>query len=316
MNKNNTKPKTKFNNLLDVVKLFPTEKHCREYLEKLRWNGNIVCQKCGSDEKIYKINDGKLYKCSKCRKQFTVRVGTIFEDSPLPLQKWFMCIYLCTAHKKGISSWQLSRDLDVTQTTAWHMLHRVRYAIKTKSFNMPLNGIVEADETYWGAPEKNKHKSKRTKHSQGRNTETKTPIFGLVQRDGSLLVTPVPDVKGETLKGIIGDVVSKGSTIVTDEWGSYNGLHVDYTHLRVEHGRGEYVNGIAHTNTMEGFWSLLKRGIHGIYHQVSDKHLSRYCDEFSYRYNSRKITDIERFEFTLKNLAGRLTYSDLTQNKL
>src|ERR1019366_1458231 len=176
-----------------------------------------------------------------------------------------------------------------------------------------LSNIVEADETYYGGAEKNKHKDKKTKGTQGRNAETKTPIFGLVERQGKVIVAPVSDVKGNTLKGIINTTVMPNATIVTDEWGSYNGLSVNFKHLRVEHGKGEYVNGIAHTNTLEGFWSLLKRGINGIQHSVSKKHLHRYCDEYSYRYNNRKTIAVERFVTSLENLECRLTYQQLIQ---
>lgn len=303
----------KLNNIIDLIKMFPDEKSCREKLEYARWGGKIVCQKCGSDKKIYKINDGALYKCSVCRKQFTVRVGTIFEDSPLPLQKWFMALYLMTAHKKGISSLQLGRDIEVTQDTAWFMLHRIRFAVKTKSFNKPLRGIIEVDETYFGGAEKNKHKSKRVVHSQGRSTSSKTPIFGMLQREGELRVMPVEDVTGKTLKGIIKSSVEKSSIVISDEWKSYNNLK-QYLHLRVSHGKNQYVQGIAHVNTLEGFWSLLKRGINGIYHSVSSAHLKRYCDEYSYRYNTRKITDMERFNYTLSKVEGRLTYDHLTSS--
>ncbi len=246
-----------------------------------------------------------MLKCSDCRKPFTVRVGTIFEESALPLQKWFMAIYILTAHKKGISSLQLSRDINVTQKTAWFMLHRIRYAVKTKSFNKPLTGTVESDESCFGGVHSGK---------TGRGSENKVPVFGMVERGGEIRTMPVKDVKRKTLQSIIYTNVAKGSTIMSDEWWAYRGLSQDYIHHTIGHLKKEYVRGGIHTQTIEGFWSLMKRGINGIYHSVSPKHLQRYCDEYAYRYNSRKINDSERFVSTLGQLSGRLTYKKLIEN--
>jgi transposase-like protein len=304
---------TEFNNLMDVVKQFPTEKHCREYFEKLRWpDGKIVCQKCGSSEKIYKINEGAIYKCAKCRKQFTIKVGTIFEDSPLSLTKWFMATYLLTAHKKGISSIQLGKDIEVTQQTAWFMMHRIRFAIRQGSFEKPIDGVFEADESYFGGLESNKHQSKRTEGTQGRNTKKKTAVFGIAKRGGDVFTTPIKNVKKNTLQPLIKNMIEKGAIVITDELRSYSGLSVDYAHLTIDHGKGEYVRGFVDTNTMECFWSLFKRGVYGIYHQVSPKHLDKYCNEFTYRFNTRKLVDTDRFTKTLGKTDGRLDWIGLT----
>ncbi|HLE31994.1 MAG TPA: IS1595 family transposase, partial [Bacteroidota bacterium] len=186
----------KFTNLLDVANRFPDDKSCREFLEFSRWGTKPVCPHCGSVRKIYRINDGKLFKCADCRKQFTVRVGTIFEDSALPLQKWFMAVYLITAHKKGISSVQLGKDIGVTQKSAWFMLHRIRYAVRTKP-SKPLNGIVEADETYVGGkPRKGTLRNPSESglgNKRGRGT-TKTPVFGMVERGGRVSAQAVTNV--------------------------------------------------------------------------------------------------------------------------
>jgi transposase-like protein len=296
---------TKFNNFVDFGKRFPDEQSCREYLAHARWNGKPICPHCGYWEKIYKINDGKLYKCVRCKKQFTVRVGSIFEDSALPLQKWFMAIYILTAHRKGISSCQLARDIEVTQKTAWHMLHRIRYAIRTKSFDRPLEGIVEIDETYVGGQS----------HGQGRgySQPNKTPVFGMLERNGEVRAKPVLRTNAKTLMPIIRDNISRDATIMSDEYASYRKLKEEFKdHQTVEHYRKQYVrNGNIHTNNIENFWSLMKRGINGVYHWTSKKHLHRYTDEYAYRYNSRKITDIERFHMFFLYCSGRLTYEDL-----
>lgn len=293
-----------FNSLLDVVKRFPTEASCREYLEKIRWNDQPVCVHCGSMGKIYRMGDGKTLKCSDCRKQFSVKIGTIFEDSPLPLQKWFFAMFLVTAHKKGISSLQLSRDIQVTQKTAWFMLHRIRHAIQTEAFKVPLKNTVEADETYIGG--------KNRGGKRGRGSENKTPVFGMIERKGELKVMPVSKVDSKTLCSIIDKNVEKGATMMTDDWKAYAKLSERYLHHVVHHGQKEYVRGgDIHVNTLEGFWSLLKRGILGIYHQISTKHLHRYCEEFEYRYNTRGNQDAERFQDTMTKCEGRLMYKTL-----
>jgi len=183
------------------------------------------------------------------------------------------------------------------------MLGRLRYAIKTKSFNKPLEGIIEADETYIGGT---MHNGKR-----GRGSEKKTPVFGMAERGGNVLAMPVQKVNSSTLKGAIRQNVKQGSTIMTDEWTAYNGLSKEFSHKRVNHSEKEYVRGSVHVNTIEGFWSGLKRGVFGIYHHASPKHLHRYCDEFSYRYNTRRLSDAERFAATLLQVNGRLTYAQL-----
>jgi transposase-like protein len=303
--KNTTAPK--FNSLLDVIKCFPDEKSCREHLENIRWNGTPVCIHCGSTKKIYRINDGKLFKCADCKKQFTVRLGTIFEDSALPLQKWFMAIYLVMAHKKGISSVQLGKDIQVTQKTAWFVLHRIRYAIRTKSLNKPLGGIIEVDETSMGG--------KTHGQGVGYSQPNKTSVFGLKQRNGIVRAETVKRVNGETLKPIIRNHVSSDATIMSDEFGAYYGLNKEFKdHQIVVHSRKEYVRGNVHTNGIESFWALLKRGYIGTYHYMSPKHLDKYIDEFEFRLNSKDITDPLRFDTMLNHAEGRLSYKTLIAN--
>lgn len=303
--------KTRFNSLIQVITQFPNEQACLEHLVTLRWSDGITCPHCGSTRKFYTFKDNKTFKCADCRRKFTAKVGTIFEDSPLPLQKWFMAIYLISSHKKGISSVQLAKDIDVTQKTAWFMLQRLRYASKTKSFNRSLSNTIEMDETYIGGKEKNKHSDKKTKNSQGRSTKTKTPVVGMKERGGELRVSKVDDTKGKTVKNLLVDNVVIGSTVMTDEYMSYRGIGFIYDHLFVKHSKGEYVNGIIHTNGIENFWSILKRGIVGIYHHVTPKHLDRYLDEFSFRYNLRDMDEEERFNVLLSKVQGRLQYKEL-----
>jgi transposase-like protein len=296
--------KPEINNLLQLLNRFPTEESCREFLIQSRWGDKPVCVHCGSDENIYKIKGGKLLKCSECRKPFSVKIGTIFEDSALPLQKWFHAIFVVSAHKKGISSCQLARDISVTQKTAWHMLHRIRLTMTTNSFAKPLDGIVEVDETFVGG--KPRMFGKRGfPHDKG-------IAFGAVQRNGDARIQTIPDTKGNTLKEAVRENVSPESIVMTDNYKGYSGLKKEYKdHKVISHSTHKYVDGIIHTNTIEGFWSLLKRGIVGIYHHVSPEHLSRYCEEFEYRYNSRKRKDSERFDLLLSACDGRLTYKDL-----
>lgn len=294
--------------LFNLLERFQNEQDCRDYLEQIRWNGKPKCPHCSHDS-VYKFKDGKLWKCAKCRKQFTVKVGTIFEESNISLRKWFTAIYIISAHKKGISSLQLSKDIKVTQKTAWFMNHRIRYAMTSKSFLMGLNNIVEADETYIGGLSKNKHRSKRLK---GTGTANKTPIFGMVERKGEVRAVPVIKADTNTLTDIIRKNLDKRAVLMTDDHGAYRKIHREFEHLVVNHTEGEYGVGMIHTNTIEGFWSLLKRGIIGIYHQVSPKHLHRYCDEFSFRYNIRESSDGVKFIHTLNRAKGkRLKYQTL-----
>jgi len=302
----------KFKNLFDLLKYFKDESTCRDYLEQIRWNGQVICQykDCGHNH-VHKC--ATRYKCAKCKRMFSVRANTIFEDSHIPLQKWFAAIYLITSHKKGISSHQLHRDIGVTQKTAWFLNHRVRNSMGLTSTEQ-LSGTIEADETFIGGSEKNKHAHKRTDNNQGRSVKTKTPVAGVVQRGGELRAKKIANTNGYNLRPFVKENVAFGSTVNTDEWGGYNGLAQLFHHKRINHLTGEYVNGETHTNTMESFWALLKRGVYGIYHHVSDKHLQRYVDEFVFRYNSREFSEDTRFDMLLNNLLNPLTYKQLITN--
>lgn len=297
-----------FNSLLELLNYFKEESTCIEFLEQMRWKGQPKCPHCKC-KKVYRTNRG--FKCSdkECGKKFSAKVGTIFENSKIKLRLWYAAIYLCTAHKKGISSLQLHRDLGVTQKTTWFMLHRIREMIKQKTPQM-LEGEVQADETFVGGKNKNRHANKKVKESRGRSTKDKTPVLGMVNK-GKVTSQVVPDTNARTLKPIIDRMIRKGEIVVTDEWLGYKSVSSTQKHRVIKHKENEYIRDGFHTNAIEGFWSLLKRGIYCIYHNVSRDHLTRYCDEFSYRYNTREIKVCERFVHSMNNIEGRLTYKKL-----
>jgi transposase-like protein len=302
----------KFKTLIDVINYFQDETFCYQYLAELRWGGEPISPFTGSN-KVYKFKDGKTYKCAETRKKFNARTGTIFEDSKIPLKKWFVAIYLLTNHKKGISSLQLSKDLGITQKSAWFVLHRLRLASLTKEFRISkLKNKVEVDETYIGGKEKNKHNSKKTKGTQGRSLETKTAVLGMLERGGIVKTEVLRDAKSNTIQLHIMNNVLIGSNLMTDEYRAYNGLASFYNHSKVNHSTKEYVIGEAYTNTLEGYWSLAKRSVIGIYHFISKPHIHRYFAEFSFRYNTRELETSERFDYLLQNTVGRLTYKQLT----
>lgn len=297
-----------FNSLIQMMDTLHTEDDCRQYLEDMRWHGEPICPHCGSISKHhYKLTQNGefkgLYKCKDCRERFTVRIGTMFEDSNLPLKKWFYAIYIFLSHKKGISSVQLAKDIHVTQKTAWFMLSRIRKNMKDDDAN--FDDMTQADETYVGGKSRSHGNG-----TQGRSLKEKTPIFGMIS-NGKVYAQVVPNAKAETLLPIIDERVRKGSTIITDGLASYNGLSKNYIHKVIPHSEKIYAVDGFHTNSIEGFWSHLKRGIIGIYHMVSKKHLPKYCKEFVFRYNTRDISDGLRFNLFLQGITERLYYGEL-----
>lgn len=297
---------------IDVSRL--TENQARKILEDIRWPKGIYCPHCGSNHitkikaKSNKVRDGVI-QCNDCRKQFTVTVGTVMHRSHITLRQWVQAFYSMCTHKKGVSALQLQRNLGLrSYKSAWHLAHRIRAAMSQEPLASLLKGTVEVDETYIGGkPRKDKN------NKRGRGTK-KTPVMALVERNGNAISKPVENVTGSTLKGAIREMVDKKSTIMTDEYPSYQGIGSEFSggHGVVNHNLGEYVNGNISTNTAESFFALMKRGVHGTFHHISKQHLSRYCDEFSFRWNFRKVTDGERATEALKGIEGkRLTFREI-----
>jgi transposase-like protein len=282
----------------------------REYLESLHWPTGPVCPHCGSVEGIKKL-EGKstrpgVYKCNPCRKPFTVTVGTIFEDSKIPLNKWLLAFRLMASSKKGMSAHQLHRSLGITYKSAWFMAHRIREAMDDTASTGPLGGankVVEADETYVGGKQGNR---------ATRAVAPKKPVVALVEREGEVRSFHVANVTAKSLRPFIVTNVDRRSHLMTDESGVYTRVGREFAgHTSVIHSKGEYVRkgGFAHSNTAENFFSIFKRGLIGTYHHVSEAHLARYCREFDFRYNNRKVSDAERTEEAMKGARGkRLTY--------
>lgn len=288
-----------------VKNIFVNEDSARDYLERMRWPNGVVCPHCeatGAYKLQPKANSTSpvrkgVWKCKSCRKQFTVTVNTIFEDSHIPIHTWLSAIQFLCASKKGMSAHQLHRMLNITYKSAWFMAHRIRYAMGQQPMAEKLQGIIEADETYIGG----KGHGKR-----GRGAENKTPVFALIQRDGDVRSFKTERVTGKNLKGIIREHVDTNSTIMTDEFLAYKGLNKEFvSHQTVNHGTKEYARGNAHVNNAEGYFSILKRGIVGVYHHISTQHLDRYLDEFNFRYNSRKIEDALRMVLAIESVEGK-----------
>lgn len=298
----------RFNSLFELVSYFNTEQKCEKFITANRWGDDIVCPYCGHHH-CYTRSDGR-FKCKDCNSNFSCKADTIFDNTKIPLLKWFMAMYLISCHKKGISSVQLAVDINVSQKSAWHILQKIR-TLFAQDDSEALEGEVECDEMYLGGRETNKHQSKRTEGTQGRSTKTKTPIFGMVERFGNARVLKVSDTKASTLRPIIEQFVADGSHIFTDEYQAYNGLGEKYTHLVIQHGIKEYSKGCITTNSIEGFWTHFKRMVFGTYHYVSYKYLQRYIDEAVYRWNTQIDDEGERFTTMLSNAIGICTYEQV-----
>lgn len=298
-----------FNTLQELLKAFPDEQSCIDQLEAIRWNGNVVSP-YDSTSVVYKCK-GNKYRCKNTGKSFNVRTGTIYENSNVPLQKWFMAVWLITCDKKGVPSTELARHIGVTQKTAWFMLHRIRKCFGMDDTEPPLEEEVEVDETFMGGLAKNKHKCKRVGGNQGKSTKDKAVVFGAVQRNGKVRAKVVKDVSRASLIPVILDWVKPGSTIYSDENTTYFILPKWYTFDYVKHQARQYVDGKIYTNTIEGFWGILKKGMKGVYQFASRKHLQKYVDEFVFRYNIRKLRLNDAFCIVLTNMHNRITYKEL-----
>ena len=301
-------PKT----LKEAIEYFADRDRCFVYAVKLRWpSSKVTCPRCGSDQHSF-ISTRRLWFCKPCQKQFTMKVGTIFEDSPLGMDKWMVAFWLLVNCKNGISSYELGRDIGVTQRTAWFMLHRIRYSLQQGSVSK-MKGTVEVDETFIGGKARNMHIAQRKRRITGSGTKDKIPVMGIVERGGKVRTVVVPDRKKKTLQGEVKKHVEAGSALYSDDLLSYEGLEGQYAHKVVDHAV-EYVNGAVHTNTMENFWSLLKRALHGTYVSVEPFHLFRYLDEQAFRYNNRtEKNDSERFTQAMGQVEGRrLTYKEVS----
>jgi len=294
-----------------LFQMFPDQEAARVYLEARRWPQGPVCPVCQKGDRIT-VREGGFYRCNACKEDFTVRTGTIFERSHVPLHKWLYAMYLLVTARKGISSLQLSKEIGITQKSAWFVLGRLREACGADL--KVLRGIVEVDEAYIGGKESAKHESKRLK--RGRGAVGKAAVLGMRERGGRTVALHVGDVNIATLHRAIHKHIEAGSTIHSDEHAAYQGLGgLFFQRATVNHGAGEYVRDDVHTNSIESVWAVLKRGLHGVYHHASEKHLRRYVDEFTFRLNEGNVKrhHFERLNDLIAAAARRrITYKELT----
>ena len=303
--------------LQEAILYFADLDNCTDYLAVRRWPKGVTCPTCGSD-KVKFNSDRRIWQCSShhSKRQFSVKVGTIFEDSPIGLDKWLAATWMLSNCKNGISSYEIARDLKVTQKTAWFMMHRIRLALQYESFGK-FSGEVEVDETFIGGKARNMHLDKRERRITGTGGKDKTVVMGILERGGKIRTAVVADRKKAALQSHVKAHVQAGTALYTDALLSYDGLAQEYAHKVIDHAE-KYVDGKVHTNGLENFWSLLKRGIAGTYVSVEPFHLFRYLDEQVFRYNNRAtkenpLNDADRFQLALSQIVGkRLTYAELT----
>lgn len=303
--------------LQEAIRFFSDDLFCVKFIASRRWQDSVaICPQCAGVNNTF-MESRKVWQCKnkECKKQFSVKVGTIFEDSPISLDKWLTAIWLIANCKNGVSSYEIHRAIGITQKSAWFLLHRIRLAMESGTLDK-LSGEVEADETFVGGKAKNMHKHKREAKIKGRGSVGKTAVMGILERKGRVSAKVIDDLSKETLHKEVKTNVEEGSSLFTDEWRSYQGLAEDYNHEVVNHSVAEYVRGNVHTNGIENFWSLLKRTLHGTYVSVESFHLGRYVAEQTFRFNERKGNDKERFLGVLEAVSGkRLTYDELIGNQ-
>ena len=309
----NKKPTT----LQEAIIYFADFENCKEFMVEVTWpDGKVVCPKCGSVKVTYLAN-ARVWKCYQKHlgAKFSLKTGTIFEDSPIGLEKWLPAVWMLVNAKNGISSYEIHRALGVTQKTAWFMMHRIRLAMQSGSFRkLGGNGKeVEVDETLIGGKARNMHLAIHQRRITGTGGKDKTSVMGILERKGNVRTVVIANRRKTLLQQHVRNHVATGTALYTDALRSYEGMAQDYTHNVIDHAKA-YVNGRVHTNGLENFWSLLKRGIKGTYVSIEPFHLFRYLDEQTFRYNNRKeMNDADRFEVALGNIVGkRLTYSELT----
>jgi transposase-like protein len=305
-----TQPQT----LQEAIVYFADPDNCLNYVKAWRWpDGVVICPTC-KGIKVTFLENQKKWQCGShhAKRQFSVKVGTIFEDSPLGLDKWLVAMWLVANCKNGISSCEIARALGLTQKTAWFMDHRIRLSMQDDVFGSKLGGEVEADESFIGGKARNMHVSERKRRITGTGTKDKTAVLGILERGGKVRATVVPNRRKSTLQAEVRNHVEAGAALYTDALLSYEGLAGEYAHQVVDHAV-QYVDGRVHTNGLENFWSLLKRGVSGTYVSVEPFHLFRYLDEQAFRFNNRKATDADRFNMALMGIVGkRVMYKELT----
>jgi len=309
--------------LQQAILYFADMNNCIDYLALRRWpDGKVICPNCGSDSVSAFNPKRKTWKCAvhHPKREFSVKVGTLFEESPIGLDKWLTATWMLSNCKNGISSYEIGRDLKVSQKTAWFMLHRIRLSLQDEFFGSKLNGEVEADETFVGGKARNMHRKRWLKvreQSGRRGADPKTIVMGLLQRGGKVKALVIPERKRPVVHGIVQEHVELGANLNTDDASCYDGLNAHYAHEVINHMEG-YVRGRVSTNGIENFWSLLKRGLSGTYVSVEPFHLFRYLDEQMFRYNNRAtrdnpLTDADRFDAAVRNIVGkRITFAELT----
>jgi transposase-like protein len=307
--------------LQEAIIYFANPDNCIDYLALRRWpDGKVICPGCGADRVSFNAKR-RTWKCSThhAKREFSIKVGTVMEDSPIPLDKWLTAMWMILNCKNGVSSCEIAKDVRVTQKSAWFMLHRIRLSMQDETLGSKLSGEVEADETFIGGKARNMHKNVKARRitGQGRNTDDKIMVMGILERGGKVRTKIVADRKQETLHGAVRANVAAGTELFTDTFGAYKGLQGEFEHQVVDHAL-RYVDGRIHTNGLENFWSLLKRSLGGTYVSVEPFHLFRYLDEQSFRYNFRgtkdnPMTDSDRFSIAASQLVGkRITFAQLT----